>query len=234
MIKLSNRLQKIADFIDQGESVADIGTDHGFLPISLWETGKSSHVILSDINVGPLEKAKDNINKYFSDQEFDIRIGSGIATLKPAEVDTIVIAGMGGLLIADILGDDLIKTKSYKKLILQPRNSQDKLRAWLLENSFRIIDEVLVREGKYLCEIILAIPDDQWIKTEQFSINLEISPILFTKKDPLLVEFIENKIRIEKKVYAAIKAGAIQDKVEKLKISEERIKVLQELRKRSG
>ncbi|MEL7656216.1 MAG: tRNA (adenine(22)-N(1))-methyltransferase TrmK, partial [Bacillota bacterium] len=65
MIKLSDRLQKIADFIDQGESVADIGTDHGFLPISLWETGKSPHVILSDINAGPLDKARDNINKYY-------------------------------------------------------------------------------------------------------------------------------------------------------------------------
>ena len=232
MIKLSDRLQKIADFIDQAESVADIGTDHGFLPISLWESGKSPHVILSDINVGPLEKAKDNINKYYPDQKFDIRIGSGIVTLKPAEVDTIVIAGMGGLLIADILGDDLVKTRSYKKLILQPRNAQNKLRAWLLENGFQIVDEALVREGKYLCEIILAVPGNQ-CPSGPIGDDLEISPILFTKKDPLLVEFIENKIRIEKKVYAAIKAGAIQDKAEKLKKSEERIKVLQELRNRS-
>ncbi|MEL7658906.1 MAG: class I SAM-dependent methyltransferase, partial [Bacillota bacterium] len=171
---------------------------------------------------------------YYPDQEFDIRIGSGIETLKPAETDVIVIAGMGGLLIADILEDDLKKTKSYKKLILQPRNAQDKLRAWLMENGFQIVDEVLVKEGKYICEIILAVSGDKSTEIGQLDVDFEISPILFAKNDPLLVEFIENKIRIEKKVYAAIKAGAIQDKAEKLEKSEERIKVLQELRKRSG
>lgn len=236
MIKLSDRLQKIADFIEPGESVADIGTDHGFLPIALWEQGKSPHVILSDINAGPLEKAKFNIDKHFPGKQFDLRIGNGIQTIKPAEVDNLVIAGMGGLLIAEILGDDLDKTRSYKKLILQPRNAQNKLRAWLLENGFAIRDEVLVRERKYLCEIILAVPDcgkdkvpEQ--KTDPGDIDLEISPILFRKKDPLLVEFIENKIRIESGVHAAIEAGALKNKAEKLKKSEERIKLLYELRR---
>jgi tRNA (adenine22-N1)-methyltransferase len=240
MIKLSDRLQKIADFIEPGESVADIGTDHGFLPMALWERGKSPRVILSDINEGPLEKAKGNINKYYPEKEFDLRIGSGIQTLKPAEVEDIVIAGMGGLLIAEILGDDLEKSKSYRKLILQPRNAQEKLRLWLLENGFLIRDEVLVREGKYLCEIILAVPDgsgsqetgqDRFLSRNE--IDFEISPILFSKKDPLLVEFIENKIRIEKKVHAAIKTKAVKDKAEMLKKSEERIALLQEMRKRS-
>lgn len=244
MIKLSNRLQKIADLVEPGESIADIGTDHGFLPIALWEGGKSPHVILSDINVGPLEKASDNINKYFPGKEFDLRIGSGIQTLQPAEVEVILIAGMGGQLIADILADDLEKTKSYRKLILQPRNAQEKLRFWLLDNGFTIEDEHLVREGKYLCEILLAVPGGSGQKTtlkdsgmenriSPDDIDLEISPLLFAKKDPLLVEFIENKIRIEKKVYAAIKDKAVKDKDDMLKKSEAQIKLLQELRKRS-
>lgn len=235
MIKLSDRLQSIADFIEPGESVADIGTDHGFLPIALWERGTSPHVILSDINSGPLEKARANIEKHYPDKDFDVRIGSGIQTIRPAEVDNIVIAGMGGLLIAEILGDDLTKSKSFRKLILQPRNDQDKLRQWLLENGFSITDEILVRERKYLCEIILAVPTKAGTGTilPNNAIDLEISPILFTKKDPLLVEFIENKIRIESKVYEAIQAGAVRNKAEKLKESEERIKLLHELRKRS-
>lgn len=237
MIKLSDRLQKIADFIEPGESVADIGTDHGFLPIALWDQGKSPHVILSDINSGPLEKARFNINKHFPDKEFDIRIGSGIRTIRHAEVDDVVIAGMGGLLIAEILGDDLEKSKSYRKLILQPRNAQNKLRAWMLENGFTISDEVLVRERKYLCEIIVAVPDagredkEQRRIIDSDDIDLEISPILFVKKDPLLVEFIENKIRIESGVHAAIEAGAVKNKAEKLQRSEERIKLLYELRR---
>ncbi|HML37517.1 MAG TPA: class I SAM-dependent methyltransferase [Bacillota bacterium] len=230
MLKLSDRLQKIADFIEPGESVADIGTDHGFLPVALWESEKSPRVILSDINAGPLEKAKANIDKHFPGKEFDLRIGSGIRTLKPAEVDVIVIAGMGGLLIADILGDDLEKSKTYPKLILQPRNAQDKLRGWLLENGFTIRDEALVRERKYLCEIIVAMP---YPSVERFSdIDLEISPILFEKKDPLLIEFIENKIRIEMKVYDEIQAGAKKDKAEKLAKSAKRLESLLDLKKR--
>lgn len=243
MIKLSDRLQKIADFIEQGESVADIGTDHGFLPIALWEMGKSPHVILSDINSGPLEKARINIEKHCPEKEFDIRIGSGIRTIEPGEVDAVVIAGMGGLLIAEILGDDPERSKSYRKLILQPRNAPDKLRAWLLENGFSIQDESLVRERKYICEIILAVPgpgqetgvvgNHQGRALKPDDIDLEISPILFRKKDPLLVEFIENKIRIESKVCAAVQAGAVKDKAEKLNKSVERIELLKELRKRS-
>lgn len=233
MLKLSDRLQKIADFIEPGESIADIGTDHGFLPVALWESGKSPHVVLSDINAGPLEKARFNINKYFPEKEFDIRIGSGIQTLKSAEVDVIVIAGMGGLLITEIIGDDLEKSKSYRKLILQPRNGQEKLRLWLIENGFTIADEVLVKEGKYFCEIILAVPGGKSQEIKPDDIDLEISPILFVKKDPLLVEFIENKIRIEKKVYEAIQNGATKDKIVMLKKSEERIELLMELRRRS-
>lgn len=231
MIKLTDRLQKITDFIDKGESVADIGTDHGFLPISLWESGKSPYVILSDVNAGPLEKARYNIVKYYPGEDFDLRIGDGINTLKPAEVDAVVIAGMGGLLISEILGADPELTRSFKKFILQPRNAQDKLRGWLLGNGFRIDNEALVREGKYLCEIILAVPSDQ--RAETSGIDLEISPLLFEKKDPLLVEFIENKIRIEKKILEAIRAGANKGQADKLEKSEERIKILQELRKRS-
>jgi tRNA (adenine22-N1)-methyltransferase len=226
MVRLSERLQKIADFIEPGESVADIGSDHGFLPIALRESGKSPYVILSDIKEGPMEKARVNINKYLPEERFDIRVGSGLKTLKPSEVDVIVIAGMGGLLIAEILGDDPEKSKSYKKLILQPRTAQEKLRAWLLKNGFAIMDEALVRERKYLCEIIVAIPDGEGVKIDSDSIGLEIGPILLKKKDPLLVEFIENKIRIEMKIYRTIRANAVKNKDERLRRSKERIEAL--------
>jgi tRNA (adenine22-N1)-methyltransferase len=229
MVKLSDRLQKIADFIEPGESVADIGTDHGFLPAALWASGKSPYVILSDINTGPIEKARANLDKYFPEKEFDIRIGNGLHPLKTAEVDTVVIAGMGGLLIADILGDDPEKTKTFKKFILQPRTAQNKLRAWLLENGFEIKEEALVREGEYICEIIAAEPGGRTVKKDPEDIDLEISPILFAKNDPLLVEFIENKIRIEMKIYRAIKAEAVKNKNARLRKSKERIESLLDL-----
>lgn len=240
-MKLSDRLQTIANFVDDGETVADIGTDHGFLPIFLYENGKSSNVILSDIKTGPLEKAKDNINKFCPDFNFDIRLGPGLATIHHGEVDAIVIAGMGGLLIADILGSDIEKTRSFKKYILQPRNAQDKLRQWLVKNDFVILDEKLVREGKYICEIILTEPKTAKSKKNLIHVNnyidsldFEISPILFKNKDPLLIEFIQNKIRIEKKIIDDILKGSNNINNDKLKKAEKRIESLQGLMERSG
>jgi len=242
MLRLSDRLQAIADLVRQGEIVADIGTDHGFLPISLWKKGISPHVILSDINEGPLEKAKLNISKYCPEKAFDIRQGSGLSTLKADEADVIVIAGMGGSLIADILGSEKEKAKSCMRLILQPRNAQDKLREWLVTNGFLIVDEVLVREGRYICEIIVVEPAAENVRSHTTDDNSfhnqnlesEISPILFQKNDPLLVEFILNKIRIEKKIKNDIKNGIGTEDYQKLKDTEERIALLQALLERSG
>ncbi|WP_051280122.1 tRNA (adenine(22)-N(1))-methyltransferase [Anaerovorax odorimutans] len=233
MIKLTDRLQKIADFIDKGETMADIGTDHGFLPIYLWQNNICPHVILSDINKGPLEKADNNINIYCPDNSFDVRLGSGLEKLELREVDDIVIAGMGGLLIINILSSDVNKSKSYKKFIFQPRNAPEKLKKWLLENGFYILDSCLVREGKYIWEIFLAVPENQLMynNINNFKIvlnkdkitdpiDLEISSILYEKKDPLLVDFIKNKIKIEEKILNAIsnsKNIKNKDKVNKIK-----------------
>lgn len=229
MLKLTNRLKRIADFIEPGETVADIGTDHGFLPIALWESGKSPQVILSDVNQGPLEKAKENIIKYYPGKEFDLRIGNGMQTLEPGEVDVLVIAGMGGLLISDILSDDIEKTRTYKKIILQPRNNQIKLRAWLLENGFTIKDEALVKEGNYICEIIVAEPFGPAILAGLDDITLEISPILFQKKDPLIVELIEKKIRIEFEIYRKIKEESEEKNALRMRKAIERIELLRNL-----
>ena len=239
MIKLTDRLQEIANYINTGESVADIGTDHGFLPIFLYETGKSPHVILSDINKGPLEKARENINKSYPNINFDIRLGSGLLSIDKGEVDTIVIAGMGGMLIVDILGLDIEKTKSYKTLILQPRNAQNKLRRWLFDHDFNISDEKLVREGKYICEIILAEPittncnsQKETMINKMGDLDFEFSPILFRNKDPLLVEFIQNKIRIEKNIIRDLSKMICSDNNYKLEKSEQRMVSLQKMLER--
>ena len=131
MIKLSERLECIANRIDKGETVADIGTDHGYLPIYLWENKISPKVIMADISKGSLQKAKDNCKLSQPDFDFDCRLGDGLEVLKPHEVDTVVMAGMGALLIIEMLEWDIIKTRTYKKFILQPRNNLGELVKWL-------------------------------------------------------------------------------------------------------
>ena len=234
MIKLTDRLQVLADQIKQDETMADIGTDHGFLPIYLWENEISPKVIMADISPGSLEKARVNCYENYPDVKFDLRLGNGIQILENGEVDAVVIAGMGGKLMTEILGENLEKSKSFGKLILQPRNGQAKLRSWLIENGFSIIKESLVRENKYICEVITVVP---YVSEDAVSYSLEnefddpmcyeVPPWILTAGD-LAAPFIQNKINIEEYALNGIlKADEIN--AERETVTRARIEYLQKL-----
>lgn len=213
MIRLTDRLQALADQIQQNETMADIGTDHGFLPIALWERGISPKVIMADISPGSLDKARKNAQILYSDQAFDLRLGSGIRVLKKGEVDAVVIAGMGGALMTEILSEDPEKTLSFRKFVLQPRNGQGKLRHWLLSKGFSIAAESLVREGKYICEIITALPEGKMGSLRPVSrpipgcgadsIEYEV-PAWIRGAGPLAEPFIDQKLSIEERVLRGV------------------------------
>lgn len=209
MIKLSPRLKKIADQINPGETMADIGTDHGFLPIYLWENNISSKVIMADISSGSLAKARENCAMYYPGEEFDLRLGSGVEVLANSEVDAVVMAGMGGILMTEILEKDILKSRSFRKLILQPRKDVGKLRYWLFDNGFSIANEGLVREGKYICEIITAVPKEIAI-TRQMNgddIEYEFPHSLVDYNDELLSEYLMIKRNLEAEILANMKKG---------------------------
>ena len=152
---LSERLKAIADLIEYGETMADIGTDHGFLPVYLVQSGKSPYAIATDISENSLKKAEKLIlSEAFSDM-CSTRIGNGIEPIKIGEVDDVVIAGMGGILMTEILSADIIKAHSFKKIILQPRSKIAYLRKWIRENDFLVVKEAIVKEGNRFCEILL-------------------------------------------------------------------------------
>lgn len=208
-MKLTPRLKKIADHIDRGESVADIGTDHAFLPLYLWEAGISPKVIMSDVSEGSLAKAGENCKMLHPDTEFDLRLGSGIEVLEKGEVAVVVMAGMGGILMTELLAADVEKARSFSKLIFQPRKDIGKLRFWLLDNGFRITDEALVREGKYICEIISAAPGEIAI-TRQLNgddIEYEFPHSLPEYNDELLTEYLTLKKNVEKSILFNMSKG---------------------------
>ena len=158
-MRLSDRIHKLAEMVRIGETVADIGTDHGYFPMLLIKNGISPRVIMSDISEGSLAKAKETFKiAGLSADESDFRIGDGLKTIDNAETDIAIIAGLGGYTIIDILSADEIKTKSFKRLILQPRKHSGALRYYLYTHGFDITDEVLSTEGKFECEIIVAEP----------------------------------------------------------------------------
>ncbi|MCA0384061.1 MAG: class I SAM-dependent methyltransferase [Firmicutes bacterium] len=159
LINPSKRIRKMATHINEIgsliHSVADIGTDHGYLPFLLHETGTVKRSILCDINKGPLENAKKTFEHLSLKADCEFRLGSGMVPLKPAEVDLVVIAGMGGGLIRDILSYDLSKTKRFKYFLLQPMTEQDRLREWLEEQGLEIVWDLFFTDLNKHYELIL-------------------------------------------------------------------------------
>lgn len=133
MVKISNRLMTAAALVTQGYTLADVGTDHGYIPIYLLQQKKIPAAIAMDINEGPLERAKEHIALYGLQAYIQTRLSDGVAALKPGEVEAVLIAGMGGGLIMHILKDGEKVCQSAKELILQPQSEIERVREFLRE-----------------------------------------------------------------------------------------------------
>jgi len=145
---LSPRLAEAARLVGKCNCFADIGTDHAYLPICLLMTGACRTAVASDIGEGPLKRASAAAQKY--NQTVSLRLGSGLSTLERDEADAVVIAGMGGLLIADILKSGADKLGAAKKIVLQPMTAVPELRKFLADYGWRIESESIVKEGEKL------------------------------------------------------------------------------------
>ncbi|NLN15184.1 MAG: SAM-dependent methyltransferase [Tissierellia bacterium] len=184
---LSNRLLEITKFVPKGSVVADIGTDHGYIPVYLVEKEISERVIASDISPASLEKTVEYVNRMKLQDKIQTRVGDGLKVLKPAEVDTVIIAGMGGILISNILEESREVTDTIDTFILQPMVASYELRKYLTANGFKIVEESLAKEGRRLYEIIIVKRGEEIIAKD---IYYEIGPRLIEKKHPLLKDFI--------------------------------------------
>lgn len=193
-LKLSDRLLAIANLIDKNNTVADIGTDHGYIPVYLLNNSIIQYAIAADINKGPLDNAKKEVRLNKLEDKVDLRLGSGLTVLKEGEVDEAIIAGMGGVLISEILETSKNVAKSFKKIILQPMQASDELRKYLYENRYEIIDEILVKEDFRVYEIIVVKYTGK-IEALEDEIFYEVGKKLIDKKDPLVFEFIDKKIK---------------------------------------
>lgn len=150
---LQPRLRALADLVPRGSFLADIGTDHGYIPVSLLLEGKIRGAIASDIGAEPLEHARRTARKWAVEQKINFRLCDGLAGFSPHEADTIVIAGMGGENIASILSV-APWTTGGELLLLQPMSKAEALRAWLPGNGYRILAEQLVADKGVLYPIL--------------------------------------------------------------------------------
>jgi tRNA (adenine22-N1)-methyltransferase len=203
-MELSKRLSWIIEKMDKADVIMDVGTDHGYIPINLVKNNIANKVIACDINKEPLNKAKVNASLEGVIDKIDLRLGSGLCPLKLKEAEIVLIAGMGGNLIRDILENDLEKVKYLKYLLLQPAQNPEILREYLYNNDYEIIDEdICLEEDKYYEIFKVRYKKRDYMTLE--NIFYEVSPIMLNKKLPLLKTYIESKIEKNKKIINFIK-----------------------------
>lgn len=162
MIKLSNRLQAVADYVTPGSRLADIGSDHALLPASLLLGGRCPRAIAGELNLGPMQAAQRQAAAAGLTDRLDVRQGDGLEVLEPGEADTVTISGMGGALIRSILekGKADGKLDSVRELVLQPNIGEDAVRSWLLEEQWYLDGETILEEDGKTYEILHAVRTD--------------------------------------------------------------------------
>ncbi|MGW8957107.1 tRNA (adenine(22)-N(1))-methyltransferase [Paenibacillus sp. NPDC055715] len=175
-MKLSQRLQYIMEQIPVGSRLADIGSDHGLLPVAAMRSGRVTQAVAGEVNDGPLRAAQRQVAEAGLTDRITVRKGDGLAVITADEVDVITIAGMGGSLIASILEQGKDKLDSVKRLVLQPNVGEDILRRWLIEHQWILTGEHIMEEDGKIYEVLTAVPvSDSPVKQDELYRPLALS-----------------------------------------------------------
>jgi tRNA (adenine22-N1)-methyltransferase len=209
--------------VEKCDRMADIGTDHAYIPVYLVDKHICREAIASDINCGPIEKAKVNIKLNGFSDRIECRIGSGLDTIKCGEVQQTVIAGMGGNLIRDIIDANIGVFKNSGKFVLQPVQNPEVLRKYIYSKGFKIIDEDLCIDENIFYEIIKVEYDD--FVSEPDSIFYEVGKKIIEKKHPLAEAFIQRKIYKYNNILRYINDDGIASRKRKVEVKSKIIKL---------
>lgn len=191
---LDARLSTAYVFVRPGAAVADIGTDHAYLPAALILQGKARHAIAADINAGPLAKAAETVDKYKLRQHIDLCLTDGLHGLENKEITDILIFGMGGELISKILAEAPFVRNPAIRLILQPMTKQADLRRWLAGEGFSILDERLSSAAGKTYQTICA----EW-RGEPYNmtpLELELGPRILERRPDELMSLVRHKVDV--------------------------------------
>lgn len=181
-MKLSQRLKQVASFVPEGARVLDVGSDHAYLPIYLIQQGRIQQAIAGEVVEGPYQSAVKNVAEQGLSAQIEVRLANGLAAFEPTDgVSAIVIAGMGGRLIADILENGRAKLSSVDRLILQPNNREDDLRRWLSNHDFQIVAEDILEEAGKIYEILVVEAGQQDLTAQ----DLRFGPFLRKEQSPV-------------------------------------------------
>jgi tRNA (adenine22-N1)-methyltransferase len=229
-IKLSKRLNCIAKQVDIGSKVADIGSDHAFIPIFLLLNKVTDKVLITDISDGPVRVSKRNISKYAMENRVYYKTGSGLKVLNDDELDNVIIAGMGAELIISILSDSLDNAKRVKKLIIQPMSSHALVRRWLWENGFEISKECLVKDRNRIYTVMCAKYTGMNYNYKEYEAYTGVN---IDRDRSLFHEYIENYLKYFTGKIKGLKNGKEKDENE-IRSVNSIISVLQDIKNHKG
>lgn len=227
-LPISKRLLCCASMVQPGSRVADIGTDHGYLGIYLLQSGAARHVIACDLRKDPLENARRNAKLFGVDGEMELRLSDGLEKILPDEVDTVVMAGMGGDLIQKILSQCPWRKREGLQFILQPQSAGNVLRRWLCEDGFEIQREEPVQDGHFLYTVM----DIRQGEPAPLTPGTEYaSPALLASGSPLVGNYLA---RVENALQETVRGltNAEKQRPERLAYFGQALLEIQEMRKK--
>ncbi|WP_053180150.1 tRNA (adenine(22)-N(1))-methyltransferase [Pseudomonas kilonensis] len=154
---LSMRLERVAAHMPAGARLADIGSDHAYLPVALLRRGAIVMAVAGEVALTPFRAAERTVGENGLEQQISVRLANGLAAIEPEDgITAISLCGMGGETIRDILDSGKARLSAQERLILQPNGGEQPLRQWLMENDYRILCEEVLRENRFYYEIIVA------------------------------------------------------------------------------
>lgn len=218
-VTIGPRLRAIAEYVPIGCRLADIGSDHGYLPAWLVLHERVAKTIAGEINQDPARRALETCQEYDLAPQMEVRLGDGLSMLAPGEIDVIVIAGMGGTTIRQILDQGKGVLAHVRRLILQPNVAATELRRWLIAHHFAIVEETLVEENGIIYEVIVAEPG----QAEPIS-DLEalLGPILIKRRPALFHRQVEAAIDERQYVLLQLaKASSAEAESKRLRLEQE-------------
>lgn len=220
MIQISNRLQEAAAMVTPGNMLADVGTDHGYVPIYLVQKGVIPGAIAMDINKGPLERAREHIGQNGLGDYIQTRLSDGVAALQVGEADAILVAGMGGGLVTHILEEGMDVCKNAKELILQPQSELQNVRVYLREHGFAIVEERMVLEdGKYYPMMKVTYKGENDCKLSEKKVKLyqmiedKYGPLLLREQNTVLLQYLQKEEMLYRNIRSELQKLPASEKI---------------------
>ncbi len=222
------RLERVAAYLDSYSKIADIGSDHAYLPCFLSLRTESIQAIAGEINEGPFQAAKKQVSRSGLSERIEVRKGSGLSVIESKDkVEAIAIAGMGGPLIASILEDGKNRLAGVQRLVLQPNIAAHSIRKWLIHNKYYLVNEDILEEDGKIYEILVAEPSKE--KRHYTEIELLLGPFLSKRRPVPFKKKWQREVDAWKQVLKELEKGKQSNEtvakrnemIEKIKMVEE-------------